>query len=319
MDQSDLSSRAIMGMYFARMEQSAGPAWLDLVSNLFQSDQASETYKFLGFSPAMREWIAGRQAKGFTTNGLTIANKHWESTIEIAVKDARRDKTGQIVARLDELYERVQSHWSSLLSTLLLNGATGLCYDGQFFFDTDHTEGENTTNQSNKIDVDISALPGAGSDNTVSNPNVAQAQQAVMQGVSAIANFKDDQNEPLNEGASTFLVMVPPGLYTPIAAALWPAATIALQQNVNPNIQSRFRIDVESNARLSSWTDKFVVFRTDSGMKALIRQEEMAPAIKAKAEGSEFEFDNDAWQFGVDTWRNVGYGYWQRACLVTMI
>ena len=42
-------------------------------------------------------------------------------------------------------------------------------------------------------------------------------------------------------------------------------------------------------------------------------------ALKAKAEGSAFEFDNDAWQFGIDAWRGAGFGYWQRACLVTMV
>ena len=47
-------------------------------------------------------------------------------------------------------------------------------------------------------------------------------------------------------------------------------------------------------------------------------QTEQEVELKAKAEGSEFEFDNDAWQYGVDAWRNVAYGYWQRACLVTM-
>ncbi|GAF85157.1 unnamed protein product, partial [marine sediment metagenome] len=32
---------------------------------------------------------------------------------------------------------------------------------------------------------------------------------------------------------------------------------------------------------------------------------------------SEFEFDNDAHQYGVDADRNVGYGFWQHACLKT--
>ena len=68
---------------------------------------------------------------------------------------------------------------------------------------------------------------------------------------------------------------------------------------------------------MNAWTDKFVIFRTDGSVKPLIRQEEVAVAIKAKAEGSEYEFDNDAHQYGVDTWRNVGYGYWHRACLST--
>jgi phage major head subunit gpT-like protein len=77
------------------------------------------------------------------------------------------------------------------------------------------------------------------------------------------------------------------------------------------------QIDIAANPRLT-WTDKFAVFRTDSPIKGLIRQSEMDVELKAKAEGSEFEFDNDAWQFGIDSWRNVGYGYWQRGCLVTM-
>jgi len=72
-----------------------------------------------------------------------------------------------------------------------------------------------------------------------------------------------------------------------------------------------------ANPRLT-WTEKIAVFRTDSNVKALIRQEETGVVVKAKAEGSDYEFDNDAHEYGVDTWRNVGYGYWQNACLVTM-
>ena len=76
-----------------------------------------------------------------------------------------------------------------------------------------------------------------------------------------------------------------------------------------------------SNVRLDAagWTDKFAVFRTDSPIKALIRQTEQEDEFKLKGAGSEFEFDNDAWQIGLDGWRGCGYGYWQRACLVTLV
>jgi phage major head subunit gpT-like protein len=151
-----LSSRAITGMYYAALETDPGLVWLDKVSNLFGSDQASETYNFLGQSPGMRQWVGNRQAKGFNGQGITILNTHYEGTIEIAKKDARRDKTGQIRARMGEFAQRGQTHWASLSSTLILNGAASLCYDGQYFFDTDHTEGENTTNQSNSITVTLS-------------------------------------------------------------------------------------------------------------------------------------------------------------------
>lgn len=316
MDQSQLSSRAIMGMYFARQETSPGMVWVDGVSNLFTSDQGSETYKFLGQSPAMREWIGGRQAKGFGGEGLTIINKPYEGTIEIAVRDARRDKTGQIQARIEEFYDRGATHWGSLLSTLLMNGESGVCYDGQFFFDTDHEEGKSGV-QSNDITVDISALPAAVHGSTTA-PSVEEMQQAMLRGIAQILSFKDDQGEPMNENARRFLVKVPIGLYLVAIAAVSGLTTAALAQNLNPNLIAGITVDVQMNARLT-WTDKFAIFRTDSPIKAFIRQTEQEVELKAKAEGSEFEFDNKAWQFGIDAERGVGYGYWQRACLVTLI
>lgn len=318
MDQSLLSSRAIMGMYFARLESNPGMAWLDGVSNEFNSDQAAETYNFLGQTPAMREWLSSRQALGFSGQGVTVVNKHYEATIEVQKKDVRRDKTGQLRARMSELADRGRTHWASLLSTLIVNGATTTCYDGQYFFDTDHSEGDSGT-QSNKIDVDISALPAAVH-GSVTAPSVEEMQQAILAGIVKMLSFKDDRGEPMNEGASRFLVKVPAGLYTVAVAAVSTLTTAALQQNLNPNLIAGITVDVQMNVRLTSagWTDKFVVFRTDSPIKALIRQKETEAELKAKAEGSEFEFDNDAWQFGIDAWRGAGYGYWQRAVHVTL-
>jgi phage major head subunit gpT-like protein len=316
MDQQLLSSRAIIGMYYARLEANPGLPWIDGVSNLFGSDQASETYNFLGQSPAMREWLGSRQAKGFSGQGVTVINKHYEGTIEVQKKDARRDKTGQIRARVDEFADRGQTHWASLLSTLLLNGPSTACYDGQFFFDTDHSEGDSGT-QDNDITVDISALPAAVH-GVVTAPSVEEMQQSILKGIAQILSFKDNQGEPMNENARRFVVVVPTALYLIAVAATSTLVTAALQQNLNPNIVAGLTVDVQMNPRLT-WTDSFAVFRTDSPIKAFIRQTEQEVEFKAKAEGSEFEFDNDAWQFGIDAWRGVGYGYWQRACYVTMI
>ena len=316
MDQSVLSSRAIMGMYFARLETDPGLAWMDGVANLFTSDQASETYNFLGQSPAMREWVGGRQAKGFSGQGLTIVNTHYEATIEVRKRDARRDKTPQIQARIAEFADRAVTHWASLLSTAILNATSTVCYDGQYFFDTDHSEGSSGT-QDNDITVDISALPAAVH-GVVTAPSVEEMQQSILKGITQILSFKDDRGEPMNENAREFLVMVPAALYMVAVAACATLTTAALQQNLNPNLIANMRVNVAMNTRLT-WTDSFAVWRTDSPIKAMIRQSEQDVELKAKAEGSEFEFDNDAWQFGIDAWRGVGYGYWQRACYVTMI
>jgi phage major head subunit gpT-like protein len=316
MDQSGLSSRAVIGAYYARLEQNPGLAWVDAVSNLFNSDQASETYPFLGQSPVMREWVRSRQSKTLRENGLTILNKHYESTLEVSVKDARRDKTAQIFARVNEWVDKSLSHWAVMLSSLVAAGDSTVCYDGQYYFDTDHAEGDSGV-QSNKITVDISTLP-AKIHGSVTAPSVEEMQQAILAAITQIIALKDDQGEPLNESAQEFLVMVPIGLYMTATAAVSSIATAMLENNFNPNLISGLSIRVQMNARLS-WTDTFVVFRTDSPIKGLIRQTEQDVELKAKAEGSEFEFDNDAWQFGIDAWRGAGFGYWQRACRVTLI
>ncbi len=315
MDQQGLSSRAIMGMYYRRLEMALGVSWVGAVSNLFNSDQESETYKFLGQTPALREWIGSRQATGFRENGITLTNKHYEATVEVELSDIRRDKTGQIRARIEDMADRAAGHWASLLSTLIANGPSTVCYDGQFFFDTDHTEGDSGT-QDNDITVDISEVPAqvAG---TITAPGAGEIQWSIQAGINQMLAFVDDRGEPMNENASAFMVIVPPALFIPASLAMASVATAALAQNVDANLVSGMSVDVAMDPR-SSWTDSFAVFRTDSAIKPLIRQQETDDMLKAKAEGSEFEFDNDAWQFGVDAWREVGYGYWQHAVYVTM-
>ena len=309
-----LSSRAVTGMYFEALAANPGAAWVNAVSNYFQSDQTVESYKWLGMPPALREWLGGRNAKGFTTNGIDIANKHFESTIEIALRDLRLDKSGQVRARMSELAERGGTHFASLLSTLIVNGASTVCYDGQYFFDTDHSEGSSGT-QSNKIDVDISALP-ASVHGSVTAPSPEEMQQAILAGITQMYGFKDDVGEPLNENAASFMVVLPVGLSQAALAAL----SMVRAAGASTFAVENFNIALAMNPRLTSagWTDKFSIFRADGSVKPLIRQEETAPTLKVKDENSEYAFDNDAIQVGIDTWRNVGYGRWQGAVQVTL-
>jgi phage major head subunit gpT-like protein len=318
MSVAELSSRAIVGMYYEALDAATAAGWGDLIANLFTSDQDSETYKWLGMSPMLREWVGGRNAKGFLVNGITIENKHYEATLELAVKDIRRDKTGQIQIRVGELADRAVEHWADLLSTLLLNGGSTICYDGQYFFDTDHVEGASGT-QSNALTFTISTDVPVPSDykgsTTSPGPDVMAA--AIRKAIQQILGFKDDQGQPMNANAKSFVVMVPIGLMGDALDAV--NAMVGTQGKTNPikTLQDQgFSIQVAVNPRLT-WTNKFAVLRTDGRVKPLIRQQETPPMMKAKAEGSEYEFDNDAWQFGVDTWRNVGYGLWQHACQVT--
>lgn len=311
---SPLSSRAIMGEFYRTLEQDAGHHWINSVSMLFQSNQESETYAWLGQTPAMREWIGGRHTKGFRHQSTTIVNKHFEATLEVPLRDKRLDKTGQLLVRIRELALRTNAHWASLLSQLIAQGDTLTCYDGHPFFDSSHQEG-NSSVQSNSLSIALNTLALAASEQgSPSAPSPKAMKVLILKGVQAILGYKDDQGEPMNENASRFLVMVPTSLMDVTHAALTNPVLGGSETN-ELAVSQNFRIDYTVNARLP-WTDKLAIFRTDGAVAPFIRQEETPVQLKAIAEGSELEFNEDKHHYGVDAWRNVGYGYWQKACLI---
>ena len=313
---ASLSSRAIIGEYFRRLEQGA-TGWATLLSNHFSSDQAGEDYKWLGMSPAMREWVGERQAKGLREAAYTIRNKAFESTLEISIDDLRRDKTGQIMVRIGEQVDRANAHWARLLSSLIVAAESAACYDGQSFFDTDHAEGASGT-QSNDIQVDISALPvAATAHGSTTAPAPEELMHAILDGTQAVLGYVDDQGEPMNENARQFLIMVPTSYWK---AAIAAVGTPAMANGATNLITSAdgFGFQIQVNPRLN-WTEKFAIFRTDGNVKPFIRQEEVPVEISAIAEGSELEFKHRVHQYGLYASGNVGYGYWQQGCLVTLI
>jgi hypothetical protein len=313
MGAQSLSSRAIIGEFYATLEQDIGNTWVPSITNMFDSNQESETYKWLGQAPQMREWVGGRQAKGFSENGITIVNKTFEATLEVLVDEIRRDKTGQVMVRVRELAQRTNGHWAKLLSSLIIGGESALCYDGQYFFDTDHSEGDSGS-QSNDISNDIT---------TTTAPTAGEMETSILKAIQAILSFKDNEGEPLNENAREFLCMVPVPYMSAAAAALGSSviADAASTGGRTNNIITLgsiggFMVRLAINPRLT-WTTKFAVFRTDAQTQSLIRQEEEGVTVQAIAEGSELEFEQNRHRYGVKAIRNVGYGYWQRACLVT--
>ena len=313
-----ISSAGVIGEFFLQLESLLGAGWINLISMLFDSDQESETYNWLGMSPAMREWIGGRQAKGFRENGITIVNKEFEATVEIPVKWMRRDKTGQIKVRIGELARRAVEHWAKLLSTLIINGTgstSGLCYDGQYFFDIDHSEGDSGTQLNLLAAAQVPALDVA----TAAAPTSLEAAKAILGVIAYMLNYKDDQGEPMNDGARSFLVMTSPVLWSHLAPAIYSSLVTSGESNPAAALiaSTDFKISVVPNSRLT-YTTQFVVLRTDAKTKPFIRQEEVGIEMDAIAEGSEEEFKNKRHLYGASATRNVGYGYWQQAAHATL-
>lgn len=316
MKKYNLSSRAIIGKFYEQLELT-GTSWADQLSFKVESDQESESYNWLGQVPAMREWKGGRHAKGLRESGITIVNKEFEATLEVAVADLRRDKTGQILTRVRELAYRASDHHAYLLSQLIAQAEVAVCYDGQYFFDTDHSEGDSGS-QSNKIEIDISAVP-AGTHGNVNAPSVGEMNHAIMKGVETIYGLKDDQGEPINTSAQNFLVMVPtPFWATGVAAVKNDTISQGDTNSIRNLVMDGMNIQVVMNPRMS-WADQFAVFRTDGITKPFIKQEEVPVTVSAIAEDSELEFSKNLHQYGIYASGNVGYGMWQHGTLVTLV
>lgn len=317
MGASGLSSRAIIGIFYETLALSEGLGWQSKIAMPFDSNQESESYKWLGATPSVREWVGARLANGLRENGLTITNKTFESTLEILVDDLRRDKTGQIKLRIQEMADRVAAHWGSLISTFINNGGgstNGLAYDGQYFFDTDHSEGDSGTLKNDLAVGDYGVLNVT----TATAPTANELADAIMAVIQHFYSLKDDRGEPYNELAKNFLVMVP--------VQFWGAAQAAVSANLlntgsgsrdNPLKTMGINLEVAANSRLTT-TTQFYVFRTDGRTKAFIKQEEEGVQMSAIAEGSEEEFKNNKHLYGVKTIRNVGYGMWQHAIRATL-
>jgi len=303
-----LSSRDIIGRIYQCITASQGNGWADRLGIFVPTDKNSEIYKWLGMSPALREWIGARQAKGLNTFQYEIINKLFESTLEFNVDDLRRDRTGQIDVRISDLVVRYNQHWNKLLTALIEAGSNTICYDGQYFFDSDHSEGASGTQKNVLTASDYGEL-NVGIAN---NPTAYELVKAFLKIIQHFKTFKDDVGEPLNEDVQQFMFMVPVNMDAATRIAL-TAPTIDTGTSTINNPLNDKNLSYVSNPRLTN--DAVVYsFVTDSVVKPFILQEETGSfKIDSVAEGSELEFKERKHWYGIQVSRNAGFGFWQKA------
>lgn len=123
--------------------RSAQPMW-GRVATLVPSSTRSEEYGWLGQFPRLREWIGDRQIKAMAQFAYTIKNKSYEGTVGVDRDDISDDQYGVYRPLFAELGFAASVHPDELVYGLLAAGFTTLCYDGQYFFDTDHPVGSGT-------------------------------------------------------------------------------------------------------------------------------------------------------------------------------
>lgn len=114
------------------------PPLKDRVAMTVRSTTFENRYGWLKKLTGMREWIGPRLVDNISEASYTIANKDFEKTIAVDRNDIEDDNLGQYAPMFAELGEVTAAHPEILVWGLLAAGFTTECWDGQFFFDTDH-------------------------------------------------------------------------------------------------------------------------------------------------------------------------------------
>lgn len=125
------------------------PSYFEQVAMTISSAGSDETYGWIAAVPGMREWLGQRQIKNLTAAKYTITNRLFESTVSVKRTSIEDDRLGVYKPAFAELGGMAKRHPDQLIFDLLKAGFATRCYDGEFFFDTDHpitdADGNTTT------------------------------------------------------------------------------------------------------------------------------------------------------------------------------
>lgn len=182
------------------------------------SSGADEKYNWLGAIPGVRKWIGERQYKRFRAGDYTLTNEPWESSVELDRHDVDDDRVGGLRAQFNELGAEAAYHPDELLFEVIGGGESSACFDGQFFYDTDHSWGDSGT-QSNDLTYNVV---------TPSAPTAAEFLAAFHQALKAMLDFKNDQGKPFFRPRFQRL----DNLVVRVPLTMYEAATQAFSQDI---------------------------------------------------------------------------------------
>lgn len=280
----------------AVMDQQMNPLIMPMELGDFQGNKV--TLDWLGASPQMRAWVDEKRAQGLGKYTIDVVVARYEATIEIDL-DALKDGRGDVYTpRIREIAQNGSRLPYNLTSDLILNGETGDCYDGQDFFDTDHSEGDSGS-QSNE-------LTGTGT-------SLAQITTDYYTAKAALMGFKDDKGVALHPYDFRPLIWIPNS--ATLIERFETLKNATLTGGGDANIL-RDRFDLVIDPRLTDAND-WHMFRTDTIMKPFFRvNREMVHYEDNFGTGHPDVWGRRIGQAGAVGRMALAYGMWQTAVKV---
>ena len=260
------------------------------VAMVVPSTGSQNDYSWLSRFPKMREWIGEKVIKSLAAFNYTIQNKDWEATVEVDRNDIEDDQLLGYAQQAQAAGQSAAELPADIVFALLSDGFKNLCYDGQFFFDSDHpVNGASVSNKgTKKLNADT----------------LAKAQASYGAARTAMRSFKDEEGESLRINPT--VLVVPPALED-VANYLMTADRFP---DNTPNIY-KGTSEVMVVPNLKSDTAWFLL-DTSKLMKPLIYQERKKPDFVEQTDYSNDNvFMNKKFRFGAEARANGGYGFWQ--------
>ena len=174
----------------------------DVISSRVPSTNKLNEYAWLGELPGMREWLGDRQRLQLKGKAYAIENKDFELTLEVKKTDIEDDNIGGYSMMFTAMGRSVAAHPEQLVWGALAAGHQNLCYDGQFFFDTDHP----VLDAAGNVQSVSNSLAGAGApwflidDSQAVKPLIYQERKAPM----FVAMDSPENPETFNRNTLTY-------------------------------------------------------------------------------------------------------------------
>ena len=108
------------------------------IATVVPSSQKEQKYGWLGKIPNVREWVGARAVQNLQQHDYAIKEKALELTLSVDKDDIETDTLGIYTPLFTEMGLSTGAKWDQMVFQQLKDGFSTNCYDGQFFFDTDH-------------------------------------------------------------------------------------------------------------------------------------------------------------------------------------
>ena len=106
-----------------------------------ESTTSESVYPWLGQTTMFREWLGDRVVQNLALHGFSIKNRSFENTVGVNRDAIDDDQYGVYKPMFAQLAQDAKRHPDQLVYSLLKQGETALCYDGQPYFSADHPVG----------------------------------------------------------------------------------------------------------------------------------------------------------------------------------